>query len=226
MTTADAYGDEIYQDREPKPYGLIALVLIALLALAAVGYWKLAKPAAGPYGAIAMSDSALTYGGAWGYADPITAYKRAITECNQAGSRDCVVKVSLKDNCAALAVSVEKNASFLVQGRDQVATTGSASGPPMTNAMSLVPTSRRLPSISAKSSDVMPLPRASSSTIWAPSGSRADRRSASSFMRAAVSRCLPTGNSSRLTALMPMLRPSLRARSQKSSTSWPSGVPR
>ena len=35
------------------------------------------------------------------------------------------------------------------------------SGPPMTKAKSLVPTSRRLPSISAKSSDVMPLPRAS-----------------------------------------------------------------
>jgi hypothetical protein len=31
-----------------------------------------------------------------------------------------VVKVSLKDNCGALAVSVERNASFLVHGRDQV----------------------------------------------------------------------------------------------------------
>ena len=71
MTTADIYGDEIYRDRERKPYGLMALLLVALLALAAVAYWKLAKPAPGPYGAIAMSDSSLTYGGAWGYADPL-----------------------------------------------------------------------------------------------------------------------------------------------------------
>ena len=126
MTTADVYGDEIYRDRERKPYGLMALLLVALLALAAVAYWKLAKPAAGPYGAIAMSDSSLTYGGAWGYADPIAAYKRAVTECNKAGAGDCVVKVSLRDNCGALAVSVEKNASYLVSGRDQVATTATA----------------------------------------------------------------------------------------------------
>jgi hypothetical protein len=34
-----------------------------------------------------------------------------------------VVKVPLKDNCGALAISVEHNASFLVQGRDQVTAT-------------------------------------------------------------------------------------------------------
>jgi hypothetical protein len=127
MTTADAYGDDIYRDeRERKPYGLMVLLLVALLALAAVAYWKLAKPAAGPYGAIAMSDTSLTYGGAWGFADPLQAYKRAMAECNKAGAGDCVVKTSLKDNCGALAVSVEKNASYLVSGRDQVATTTTA----------------------------------------------------------------------------------------------------
>lgn len=127
MTTADIYGDAIYRDHEQRrPYGLMALVLIALVALAVVAYWKLAKPAPGPYGAIAMSDSSLTYGGAWGFADPVAAYKRAITECNKAGAGDCVVKVSLKDNCGALAISVEKNASYLVSGRDQVATTATA----------------------------------------------------------------------------------------------------
>ena len=74
-----------------------------------------------------MSDSSLTYGGAWGYADPISAYKRSISECNKAGAAgDCVVKVSLKDNCGVLAISVEHNASFLVQGRDQVQTTATA----------------------------------------------------------------------------------------------------
>jgi hypothetical protein len=30
------------------------------------------------------------------------------------------VKVTLKDNCGALAISIEHNACFLVQGRDQV----------------------------------------------------------------------------------------------------------
>ncbi|HVW72657.1 MAG TPA: DUF4189 domain-containing protein [Rhizomicrobium sp.] len=119
------YGDPILEE-DRKPWGLVALVLVSLLALAAMAYWKLSKPAIGPYGAIAMSDSSLTYGGAWGYADPIAAYKRAIGECQQAGAKDCIVQVSLKDNCGALAISVEKNQSFLVKGRDQVATTETA----------------------------------------------------------------------------------------------------
>jgi hypothetical protein len=115
----------MYGDRR-KPLSL--LLLLALLVLAGVAYWKLmAKPQLGPYGAIAMSDSSLTYGGAWGYPDPIAAYKRSISECNKAaGSTDCVVKVTLKDNCGALAISVERNASFLVQGRDQVTATATA----------------------------------------------------------------------------------------------------
>lgn len=119
------YADPAY-DEPRKPWGLIALLLVSLLALAAVAYWKMGKPKVGPYGAIAMSDTSLTYGGAWGYADPLLAYKRSITECNKAGAQDCVVKVSLKNNCGALAVSVQRNASFLVSGRDQVATTATA----------------------------------------------------------------------------------------------------
>jgi hypothetical protein len=125
LVAVTVYGDPIMEE-DRKPWGLMALVLISLLALAAVAYWKLAKPGVGPYGAIAMSDSSLTYGGAWGYADPIAAYKRSIGECQQAGAKDCVVKVSLKDNCGALAISVQRNASFLVQGRDQVVTTSTA----------------------------------------------------------------------------------------------------
>jgi hypothetical protein len=120
------YGDHD-AGRERKSYGLMVLLLVSMVALAGVAYWKLAKPTSGPYGAIAMSDSSLTYGGAWGYADPVAAYKRSISECNKAGAAgDCVVKVSLKDNCGALAISVEHNASFLVQGHDQVATTTTA----------------------------------------------------------------------------------------------------
>ena len=77
----------------------------AALALAGVAYWKLKTPEVGPYGAIAMSDSSITYGGAWGYPDPISAYKRSISECNKAGVGDCVVKITLKDDCGALAIS-------------------------------------------------------------------------------------------------------------------------
>ncbi len=115
----------MYGDRRTP---LMALVLVALLVMAGVAYWKLVhKTSIGPYGAIAMSDTSLTYGGAWGYPDPIAAYKRSIGECNKAsGGTDCVVKVTLKENCGALAISVERNASFLVQGRDQVATTATA----------------------------------------------------------------------------------------------------
>lgn len=120
------YGDHDVE-YERKPYGMMVLLLLSMVTLAGVAYWKMSKPASGPYGAIAMSDSSLTYGGAWGYGDPVSAYKRSISECNKAGAAgDCVVKVSLKDNCGALAISVEHNASFLVQGRDQVATTATA----------------------------------------------------------------------------------------------------
>ncbi|MEY4964594.1 MAG: hypothetical protein RL274_177 [Pseudomonadota bacterium] len=66
------HGDHSFDERK-KPYGLMALLLVSLLVLAGVAYWKLSKPAMGPYGAIALSDSSLTYGGAWGYADPIAA---------------------------------------------------------------------------------------------------------------------------------------------------------
>lgn len=115
----------MYGDRRTS---LIIMFVMVLLALAAAAYWKLvAKPKLGPYGAIAMSDTSLTYGGAWGYADPIAAYKRSIAECNKAsGGSDCVVKASLKNNCGALAISVQNNASFLVEGRDQVSATATA----------------------------------------------------------------------------------------------------
>ena len=42
------------------------------------------------------------------------------------GRRRFLVKLSLKDNCGVLAISAERNASFLVQGRDQVLATSTA----------------------------------------------------------------------------------------------------
>ena len=107
---------------------LTIMLVVALLTLAGVASWKLfAQPEIGPYGAIAMSDTSLTYGGAWGYPNPLAAYKRSLAECNKASNtKDCVVKVTLKDNCGALAISVAHNASFLVQGRDQVTATATA----------------------------------------------------------------------------------------------------
>ena len=105
----------------------IALSAILLVLLGVIGWQLMTWPHQGPYGAIAMSDSSLAYGGAWGYGDPISAYKRSIAECNKAANGDdCVVKVSLKDNCGALAISTQRNASFLVQGRDQVSVTSTA----------------------------------------------------------------------------------------------------
>jgi hypothetical protein len=103
------------------------LVVMVVLAILGVAWWKLSHPALGPYGAIAMSDSSLSYGGSWGYADPNAAHRRSIAECNKvAGGNDCVVKVSLKDNCGVLAISVQKEASFFAQGRSQVAATSAA----------------------------------------------------------------------------------------------------
>jgi hypothetical protein len=115
-------GCPMHGDRKKNLIALMVL-LVALSVVAVAAYWRLSKPERGPYGAIAMSDSSLTYGGAWGYADPMDAYKRSIAECTKAGSHDCVVKVSLKDSCGALAISAQNNASYLVTGKDQVKTT-------------------------------------------------------------------------------------------------------
>jgi hypothetical protein len=103
------------------------LVVMVVLAILGVAWWKLSHPALGPYGAIAMSDSSLSYGGSWGYGDPVAAYRRSIAECNKAaGGNDCVIKASLKNNCGALAISVRNNASFFVQGRNHMAVTSAA----------------------------------------------------------------------------------------------------
>jgi hypothetical protein len=101
------------------------LVLMVVLAILGVACWNLlAQPGLGPYGAIAMSDSSLSTGGSWGYADPSTATRRSIAECNKAsGGNDCAVKVSLKNDCAVLAISVQHNASFLGQSHDQATST-------------------------------------------------------------------------------------------------------
>ena len=105
----------------------VTLVLTVVALATLTGSKIMATPEHGPYGAIALSESSLAYGSSWGYADPVSAYERSIAECNKAsGGRDCVVKISLKDNCGVLAISAERNASFLVQGRDQVLATSTA----------------------------------------------------------------------------------------------------
>ncbi len=41
------YGDhEVEYER--KPYGLMVLLLLSMVTLAGVAYWKMAKPASGP----------------------------------------------------------------------------------------------------------------------------------------------------------------------------------
>ena len=108
-----------------KTKTILVLTVVALATL--TGSEIMATPQPGPYGAIAMSDTALAYGSSWGYADPIAAYERSIAECNKAaGGRDCAVKISLKNNCGVLAISAERNASFIVQGSDQVLATATA----------------------------------------------------------------------------------------------------
>ena len=103
------------------------LVIVVVLAILGVAWWKPSHPALGPYGAIAMSDSSLFYGGSRGYADPNAAYTRSIAECNKvAGGNGCVVKFGLKDNYGVLAISVQQAASFFAQGRSQVAATSAA----------------------------------------------------------------------------------------------------
>lgn len=111
-----------------KYFVALMVLLVALTVVAGAAYWRIHKPSLGPYGAIAMSDSSLTYGGAWGYPDPLSAYKRSLDECARAGSKDCVVKVTLKESCGALAISAQNNASYLVTGTDQVQTTQTAMG--------------------------------------------------------------------------------------------------
>jgi hypothetical protein len=105
----------------------LALVLTVVALATLTGSKIMATPEPGPYGAIALSDTALAYGSSWGYADPVAAYERSIAECNKAsGGKDCVVKLSLKNNCGVLAISAERNASFLVQASDQVLATSTA----------------------------------------------------------------------------------------------------
>ena len=107
-----------------NPAMRIIVLVLALLAIGTGMAWRLLmKPKAGHFGAIAISASSQDYGVAWGYPDALSAYKRSIAECTKAGSHDCVVKASLKDSCGALAISAERNASYLVTGRDQVQTT-------------------------------------------------------------------------------------------------------
>jgi Domain of unknown function (DUF4189) len=107
------YNDHTIADDRSRKLPILLLLLGALALLAAMAYWVLnnrhnqvTAAAPGVYGAIATSQSSLDFGGAWGYSDPAAAVRRALTECNaRVAHADCVARVSLNNNCAALVVS-------------------------------------------------------------------------------------------------------------------------
>ena len=106
-----------YEDRRKFVVGGLLLVLLAVTL--AAGWLLLHKRSPGPYGAIALSQSSLGYGTAWGYSDAAAAAARAQSECALAGSADCVVRVSLAGTCGALVMSNEQNQSFAVNDSDK-----------------------------------------------------------------------------------------------------------
>jgi len=106
-----------YEDR--RKFVLGGLLLILLAVTLAAGWLLLHKRSPGPYGAIALSQSSLGYGTAWGYSDAAAAAARAQSECAHAGSADCVVRVSLAGTCGALVMSNEQNQSFAVNDSDK-----------------------------------------------------------------------------------------------------------
>jgi hypothetical protein len=107
----------IYDERRKFVAGGLLLVLLAVLL--STGWLLLHKRSPGFYGAIALSQSSLGFGTAWGYHDPAEAAARAQSECAHAGPKDCVVRVALAGTCGALVMSTEQNQSFLVNDADK-----------------------------------------------------------------------------------------------------------
>ena len=120
------------QSAKKVSVGLIFLGLLAVVL--AGGYWLLAPgrhttptglatdntPPQGGYGAIAISQTALIYGSAWGYLDPATAGKRSVEECNaRVPSKDCLVRLSLDNQCGALVVSPAHGQAYVVTDADK-----------------------------------------------------------------------------------------------------------
>jgi hypothetical protein len=112
----------------------VGLIFLGLLAVVlAVGYWYLAPdrhsnptglatdmPPQGGYGAIAISQTALIYGSAWGYLDSATAGKRSVEECNaRVPAKDCLVRLSLENQCGALVTSTSHGQAYVVTDADK-----------------------------------------------------------------------------------------------------------
>ncbi len=117
------------QPRASNKPAILLLLLGVLALLAAIAYTALANrqtmataPAApGNFGAIAMSQSSLNFGSAWGYTDGAAAGQRALKECNARMTQpDCVVRLSLSSgSCGALAVSPSRGQSIVVTDADK-----------------------------------------------------------------------------------------------------------
>ncbi len=107
----------MYDDR--RKYWVGALLLVLLAVGLATGWTLWHKRAPGTYGAIALSESSLGYGTAWGYTDPVAANERAQAECSRAGVSDCAVRVALAGTCAALVMSPTQGQSFAVHDHDK-----------------------------------------------------------------------------------------------------------
>jgi len=79
------------------------------------------EPAAGSYGALAMSDDTGNYGTAWGFSDPVTAEQRSLAECQKSGGQNCIIKTSLNGNCGSLVTSGQARQSYVVTDADKLA---------------------------------------------------------------------------------------------------------
>jgi hypothetical protein len=79
------------------------------------------------YGAIATSGSSLDFGSAWAYGSPAAAMDRALAECNShAPLHDCIARISLNKNCAALVVSPVHGRSVVAGGNDKASAAAQA----------------------------------------------------------------------------------------------------
>jgi hypothetical protein len=117
------YADHAYADRAPTDFrrlAQIALVVALLAFIAGFAYWRMTHPKIGSFGSVAISATSQDYGASWGYPDALSAYKRALEECNgRVGAKDCTVRMSLNKNCGALVMSQSHNLTFAVTDTDK-----------------------------------------------------------------------------------------------------------
>ena len=117
------YADQAYAEPASTDYrrlAQIALVVALLAFIAGFAYWRMTHPKVGSFGSVAISATSQDYGASWGYPDALSAYKRALEECNsRVGAKDCTVRMSLNKNCGALFMSQSHNLTFAVTDTDK-----------------------------------------------------------------------------------------------------------